>query len=508
MFHPGLPFFWGLSVWAVMALSLVGVLVARAGGASRTRHVNLSSLPLIGAAVRRAAASAGLLRTLKLLFLGLFLMIVAAGLFGTPLPERNAATVLTWNLWWAGLVFSVFFLGSAWCAVCPWDTLATLLVRRRLTARSSSHGSLDLRVPKFLRNIWPALAMFVGLSWLELGAGVTVSPYATALLALAILVLATTSAALFERKAFCRFFCPVGRTVGFYSQLAPVELRPQDADICANCTSLECYHGSETVEPCPTHQVMGRMTQNTFCTSCGNCTRSCPHGNVAWRLRSPSAEAVQDARPHWDEACFMVGLLALTSFHGLSMMPFWEDWTIALGRAIGDSGSYLPSFTILFAAGLALPVSFYTAAVWLTRRLAGPKRKFTRDFSRFAFVALPLAFAYHLSHNLNHLAREGAGFGEVLANPLGLGAVSLNDLEKHLRAMNLLIPQNAIWAIQSGLMALGFLIALRVILHRGSDLTQPAENRIKWALSPMILFAAGITGLHLWILMQPMVMRF
>ncbi len=53
-----------------------------------------------------------------------FLLIIYAGLYRTPVAERNLATVLTWNIWWAGLVISVFFLGSSWCAVCPWDTLA------------------------------------------------------------------------------------------------------------------------------------------------------------------------------------------------------------------------------------------------------------------------------------------------------------------------------------------------------------------------------------------------
>ncbi len=38
--------------------------------------------------------------TLKLLVVALFLLIIVAGLFGTPIPERNIATVLTWNLWW------------------------------------------------------------------------------------------------------------------------------------------------------------------------------------------------------------------------------------------------------------------------------------------------------------------------------------------------------------------------------------------------------------------------
>jgi polyferredoxin len=97
------------------------------------------------------------LLALKLVTVILFLLIIVAGLYGTPIPERNIATAVTWNLWWAGLIVAIFFLGSAWCGVCPWDTLATWLVRRRLWRRAHPNNSLNLRVPKAVRNVWPAL---------------------------------------------------------------------------------------------------------------------------------------------------------------------------------------------------------------------------------------------------------------------------------------------------------------------------------------------------------------
>ena len=504
MVHPGLPVGWAVASWVLILAGLIIALRRWRGGVGSTRHYDMSAWPIIGPVVRFVSTSTTLLGALKLLFLAAFLVIIAAGLFGNQIPQRNAATVLTWNIWWAGLIFAVFFTGSAWCAVCPWDTLANLLVRHRLTGRASSLSSLNLRVPKYLRNLWPALLMFVGLSWLELGVGVTASPYETAILALVIVVLATTAAALFERKAFCRFMCPVGRTVGFYSQLAPVELRPRDRDICADCTTLECYYGNDSVDPCPTHQVMGRMTQNTFCTSCGNCARSCPASNVTWRLRSPSAEAVADARPHWDEAWFMIGLMTLTSFHGISMLTVWEGWTLSLANMLGGPAFLLPSFTILFIIGLAGPVLFYMAVIWLTRRLSGSRQNFKRDFSRFAFVALPLAFAYHLSHNLNHLAREGVGFTELIRNPFGTGLEAVGQSEHYFRMMHLLIPQSAVWTIQAGLMALGAVIALRVVFSRAQQMQIGGLKPVM----PLVLFVLGMTGFHMWILMQPMLMRF
>jgi len=506
MTHPGLPMAWGIGVCLFMALTTIWFLVrSNAAGVSSTRHFDLMTLPVIGSVLHYITTHNWILIVLKLVFAGLFLLIIWAGLFGTPIAERNIATVFTWNLWWSGLIVAVFFIGSAWCAVCPWNSIARWLVHPRLSNYKFSN-SLGLKVPKTLRTLWPALWLFVGLTWLELGFGITTDPYATALLALVMIIITTTSMALFERQAFCQYFCPVGRTIGFYSQLAPVELRPQSKDVCINCTSLDCYYGTDKIAPCPTHQVMGRMTQNTYCLSCGNCSQSCPYDNVTWRLRPPSAEAVQDARPHWDEAWFMVVLLALTSFHGITMMPFWENWMSTIARTIGDQGRLLISFTIGLALSLLLVVLVYLAAVWMTKYLCHKTITFKSLFSQFAFIALPLAFAYHLAHNLNHLTRESVDIGALLTNPLGTNTLPLTMAEKHDRMMDMVLAPNVLFGIQAGLLAFGFLISLLVIKRRSVNLISLDETNQVYLL-PMLLFASVMTGAHLWLLMQPMVMR-
>lgn len=507
MTHPGLPDSWGLLVLAVVVLGGFWALLAPAPATTGNAVFSLTRLPLFGSVIQQLATSRWLLLTLRLLMVGLFILVIVAGLFGTPVPERNIATVLTWNLWWAGLVFSVFLLGSAWCAVCPWDTLAQWLVKRRFWKRNENAPGLGLRVPRVLQNVWPALFMFVALTWLELGVGITVDPYATAMVALLMVVLATVALAMYQRKAFCRYFCPVGRTVGFYSQLAAVELRPVDAATCANCRTLDCYHGNRTIEPCPTWLVMGRLTQNSYCTSCGNCALSCPHDNVAWRLRSPSVEAVYGARPHWDESWFMLGLLALTAFHGLTMMPFWESWMSGLADVIGDSGRLLWSFSLGLVACLAAVTVIYTLLATLTRYWTCSDLPLKRFLPVFAFVALPLAFAYHMAHNLNHLLREGVGTAMVFANPLGIDTLPLSMAEKHARHMDMWLTPGVLFTLQAGLMVFGFVVAVQIVRHRGRKVLASAPDNAGWRLAPMLLFAAGITVFHLWLLMQPMVMR-
>lgn len=501
--HPGLPPVWALTTWiCVLILAIRALFVPLHHAVSSPKRESREKMG------RRLAAmlitSRWPILTLKLAMVSLFLLVIIAGLYGTPIPARNIATVLTWNLWWSGLILSVFFLGSAWCAVCPWDALATWLTRFNFSGRPNPGSSLNLRVPKLLRNVWPALLLFIGFTWLELGVGITTSPYATALLAMLMLVLATISLALFERKAFCRYFCPVGRTIGIYAQLAPVELRHIDTEVCNRCTTLECYHGTEEIEPCPTGLVMKNLRENTYCTSCGNCVQSCPEQNIAWRPRPMSKEALQDARPRPDEAWFMLGLLALTGLHGLTMMPFWERWIREFARLIGDSGQLLWSFTAGLLASMILIVLVYGLMVALTRVYTGYDISFKRLFFGMSFIALPLAFAYHLAHNLNHLLREGGGLGALLVNPLGIGTHPLAMAERQTRAMSAIIPQDAIFALQATFIIFGFWIAMQVLRHRGGALIPGAG----WRLFPMCLFALMVTSSHLWLLTQPMMMRF
>ena len=508
MTHPGLPAMWGYLVIACMlAGSLWFLLFPLPDRPYRHAVLALVKLPVLGSVLKWMSRTPWVVLCFKLLMVGFFLTVIYSGLVGTPVPERNFATLITWNLWWAGLIFSVFFLGSAWCAICPWDAIASWLVRRRLWKRAHPNNSLNLRVPRYLNNVFPALLMFIGLTWLELGLGITTSPYATAIVSLLMIVLATVSLAVFKRKAFCQHFCPVGRTIGFYSQLSAIELRPIDASICAGCKTLECYHGTDSIEPCPTSLVMGTLKQNSYCTSCGNCAQSCPHENVAWRLRTPNTEATQEARPRWDEAWFMLGLLALTGFHGLTMMPFWEDWMHQLARLVHDGQQMLGSFTVGILLALAVVAVFYLLMVVATRYLTKTPLSMKQSFATFSFVALPLAFFYHLAHNLNHLVRESSGIWSVIINPTGAGTQPLSMMEKHQRHMSMWMSEDMLFALQAGLMIAGFVMAIQILRYRGRSVLATDTNRAGWRLAPILFFILGMTGFHLWMLMQPMVMR-
>lgn len=521
MVHPGLSAQWVVGIVIIMLLIGIKIVwltsaesqsgqVSVSGPASEAGEgISIARLPVLGGLFVRLVTHPWILVGLKLFTSVLFLLVIYAGLFGTAIPERNIATVLTWTVWWSAVVISVFFLGSAWCAICPWDAIATWLVRRKLWKRGLESTSLNIKVPKILRSVWPALFMFIGLTWLELGAGVTTSPYATALMALLMVVLATVSLAIYERKAFCRYFCAVGRTLGAYGGMSPVALRPIDNQTCVECKTLECYHGTNDIEPCPTHLVLGRITQNTYCTSCGACTQSCPHENVSWRLRKIGDEITHASRPHTDEAWFILGLVALTLFHGFTMMPYWEGWMKQLAYMIGDSGQILLSFSIGMLVSMLIPILLYLLTVNAVKSIGGIQMEYRRIFNALAFSMLPIAFTYHIAHNLSHLIRESHGFWGVLFNPLGSNTVPLSMHEIHIRHINPLLDNNIVFALQATLVLFGFWLSLRIARQRLLDVMNSESSSTSFFVTyaPILLLITGVSLMNLWLLMQPMIMR-
>lgn len=507
MMHPGLPDNWVYTILLAMLLIIAWSFLATTP-AYKPRLLSFRRLPLVGGVLQHMVTRPWVLLLFRVIFVAIFLLVIFSGLFGTPIPERNLATSLTWTLWWTGLIIATYFLGSAWCAVCPWDVLATWLVRLRLWQRGTSVNSLNLRVPKYLRNIWVASWMFIILTWLELGFGLTISPYGTAILSLVVVVLALLSQVIYERKAFCRYFCSVGRTIGFYASLSPLAIRPVDQAICADCKTLECFRGNKDIEPCPTHMVIGRSKQNTFCTSCGACTQSCPYQNVNWAIRKSAEEAIYYVRPSWDESWFILILVTLTSFHGITMLPVWEKWISQWARTIGDSGQLLWSFSSGMLLSVGIPIAVFALFVKLFQFLLRDQdAEFKRLFAVFGLPFLPLAFGYHLAHNLNHLVRESRGITDVFLNPLGTNTLPLALSELHIRHTSPLISQGVLNALQAGLMITGFWFAVRILQHRlaGLEIRKPV---IQFSIKVgMLVLIVSVTLFNLWLLIQPMVMR-
>ncbi|MHC4924814.1 MAG: hypothetical protein ACYTG4_12200, partial [Planctomycetota bacterium] len=357
---------------------------------------------------------------LRFIFQGItataFLLIIFAGLFGNQNPAMNIAPITTWTIWWAGLILLILFAGKIWCYACPWDAIATWVERFKFWGPRTGGLGLGEKWPRRLRNIWLAVGLFVVLTWVELGMGITLIPRATAWIALGMLALATASVLLFDRKAFCRYGCLVGRVSGLYSLFSTTELRVRDDNTCADCKTMDCYRGNEKADGCPTFEFPRTMTKSTYCILCTQCIQTCPKDNIDIRLRPWGTDLVTPGKPRQDEAFLAVILLSMTGFHGLTMTPSWAAYSAEF-----QAWSGLPStaaFAVLMSAIMVAPILLFWGLAGVSSLWARPHRTNTL-FMHYAYSLLPIALFYHLAHNAEHFLMEGPKVVALMSDPFG-----------------------------------------------------------------------------------------
>ncbi len=439
---------------------------------------------------------------MQAIVVGMFVLILAAGLFGNQLPSKNIAPLLTWTVWWGGLILLILYAGKAWCYVCPWDAIAGWAEGMRFWGRKREGLSLNIRWPKLLRNVWPATALFVGLTWIEIGFGVTMKPRATAWLGLGMLGMAFVSAFVFDRKSFCRYGCLVGRVSGLYAMFSSVEVRARDRELCRACETHSCYAGNELGEPCPTFQYLRVMDQSTYCISCLECLKSCEKQNVAINLRPWGEDLASNFGPRSDEAYLALVMLSLTGFHGLTMTGVWREAIEWLSRLLGTGESV--SFSIGMAALMTAPVLLYGALVAISRLSAGAATVGYRDyFIRYAYALLPIALFYHLSHNSEHLLMEGQKVLALASDPFGW---QWNLFGTATWALPPLIDLPTLWIIQVFLVMVGHVYSLWIARRTAVALFSSSGAALRSQV-PMLLAMILFSLMSLWLLKQPMEMR-
>lgn len=436
----------------------------------------------------------------------LFFLVIAAGLWGNQNPALNIAPILTWTIWWGGLVILIMFAGKAWCWVCPWDAVAGWMEKLRFWKKADQGLSLNLKWPKPLRNIVIATLLFVGLTWIELGFGVTMRPAVTAYLALGMLIMAIVSAFLFEKKGFCRYACLVGRVSGLYAMFSGIEVRSKSQAVCRNCTGKECVQGSETAYGCPTFLFPGYLASNTYCIQCLECIQACPEDNLAINLRPWGADLVDQHRPRTDESYLALLMLSITGFHGLTMTPNWGRLTAWLGQSL--SLGNLLAFSLGMTLLLLAPILVYAVLVAISYALGrsstadGPL-SFHDYFVRYAYALLPIALFYHLAHNMEHLMMEGPKVVSLLSDPFGW---NWNLWGTAHWSIPPLVSLDVLWIVQVVLVLVGHVYSLWIAHHTSRKIfvDVASARRSQW---PMLIAMVAFSVFSLWLLKQPMEMR-
>ena len=126
---------------------------------------------------------------LRAIGLAVYAVIVVACLWGVNNSASNLAPYVIYVTFWVGGQLLVTFVGDAWQALNPLDTLALIAFGRRLPERTSRPDP----------GLWPAAVMIGSFAWLELAYFDPASPRALAVWLVGYTVAALAGAAVWGR---------------------------------------------------------------------------------------------------------------------------------------------------------------------------------------------------------------------------------------------------------------------------------------------------------------------
>ncbi len=411
-----------------------------------------------------------------------YIFAILAGLIGTPVGSQNFSIVFVWIAWWAILILvAVPFFGRGWCAVCPIPLPGEWLQRGAvLNPPEKKPKWLNQRWPKFLRNIWLQNISFLLLALFS--SVLLTTPNITGIVLAAMLFAAVGLSTIFERRAFCRYLCPVGGFIGLYSQTAPIELRIKDKQVCVTCDGKPCYNGSQAGYGCPWDVFPGGLTKNTYCGLCMECIRTCPRDNIVLNLRPFSADL---ARPstRLDEAFKAFIMLGSAMIYAGVLLGPWGALKDAAYN-VGTSAWFIYAIIFLAIIVVILP-GFFTLGILQTKSLLPLKRR----FASLATALIPLGLMFWVAFSLSFVLTNASYILAALSDPLGLG-------------WNLFGTANTTWQpMLTSILAPTQTLALVGGLIWSARTAQKAAREAQVSPIPVIIYCFVVTLIMLWLLL-------
>lgn len=359
--------------------------------------------------------------------LALFEVFLIAGLFGSPIGNRNIMIVFVWILWWFILItIMVPFASRIWCVLCPFPFFGEGLQRGALVkVRSGKTGGLrnkmfglNKRWPRALSNIW--IQNFGFLTLATFCALLVTRPIVSVIVLGGLFVLATGLAIVYQRRIFCNYICPVSGFLGLYSMSSTVGLRAINPEVCLKCKEKNCATGSERGWACPWFLYMGRLERNNFCGLCMECMKSCPNDNIGLFARSPFSDTVIKG---YDEAWKAFIMLALAMVYSIVLLGPWgivKDW--ANVSESGDWVGFLLFAAVTWGVCLAVFPAIWGLTTWLGLRLSGSKTvDWKQLFLRYSYVLVPLGLFAWIAFSFPLIMVNGSYIVSVASDPLGQG---------------------------------------------------------------------------------------
>jgi hypothetical protein len=448
-------FIWGGAIAVLLSFVVMAIFMKHTPRADSYPRYSLLNNP-IGKFVTQPITT-GIIR---LIFTGLFLLIIAAGFWGQQSPLVNISTVMVWVIAWVGLAFICAFLGNFWQLINPWRALfghAERCYKKLTTNELSNHRPY----PPAL-GYWPAFIFFLSFAWLEINWPGASTPSSVA-----------TALTIYTALTFIGMFV-YGREVWL--------------------KHAECFTVVYTLF------AKFAITEGSL----GPKKRE-------WFLRPPGIglRHQKDELPSLTMMFFVLLLLSTVTYDGFTETSTFKDAALTYYYFLKDitgDGLGTAALSLVDTSGLiSFPILFiivYLFFIGLIAFIDGETKDVLKLARIFVFSIILISIAYHLSHYASLLLIEGQLAIRLASDPFGYGwdlfgtAAYKSDIA--------IINAKFVWYFSVILIVIGHIVAV-YIAHAEALRFYGDRHRALISQIPMVVLMVSYTMLSLWIIAQPIV---
>lgn len=385
----------------------------------------------------------------------IFATVLITAASGPASPTKNFATVFVWVLWWVGFVLFSALVVNVWHWVNPFRILAALVGRSHKRAVNLPDGAA-----------WMAPLGLLFISWLELCSEMSEDPGAMLWLIMTYLLITLAGALVFGADAWMQKCDPLARLFTLVGAIAPMALDREKA---------------------------------------------------VFSLRLPASALVEKRAQLPGAELFILILVAVVMFDGLSETPLWQSvlefvtrskglrpWLLDLQAAGIDILQFLQTLGLLALVLFTfICYRLLSTLMWLPAGGGGGDSGRIGDIARrFVTSILPIAIAYHLAHYVSYLVLAGQLILPIINDPFSLGW-DLFGLGAYRLDLGLINAEDVWWVAISAVIS-GHILSVLVAHAQAMEYFKSRRRAILSQL-PMAVFMVALSMSSLWVLSQPIV---
>jgi hypothetical protein len=394
----------------------------------------------------------------KCIAIALLGITVLAGFVGSTQPNHNISPTLVWAIWWAGFSYFTMLIGNPWPVLNPWQTLFNLACSRADPQLKFS-GTVPPYPPRMAA--WPAVALFLVFSWIELVFPFRADPFTISILIVSYSIITWTGMYRYGGEAWLKNADPFSVIFALYAKFAPLA-----SDTTARSNG-------------PGRRLILR-----------------PFGSGLLQVGKETMSL--------SLAALILAMLAAVLFDGLLGSAYWlavENFVHELNPKLGDVGWILVHTAALLAIWIVF-LGMYLGTCAIMSRLARNERSTNEFISSFALTLIPIVVGYHIAHTFPFLIVQGQYIIPLLSDPFGYGWNIFGT--SGYRVDVAIMSTKTAWYLAVVAIVAGHVISV-YLAHVAADRLVKERSAALRSLIPMTVLMVIYTIVSLSILAEPLV---